>query len=58
MSPLQTIFSFYFLLVFIKTKVKTNKNSLTQGSEDRACTLRFYNAMEDFWGLTWLWQVV
>lgn len=58
MSPLQTIFSFYFLLVFIKTKVKTNKNSLTQGSEDRACKLRFYNAMEDFWGLTWLWQVV
>lgn len=51
MSPLQTILSFYFLLVFIKTKVETNKNSLTQESEDGACKLRFCNVVEDLLGL-------
>ena len=58
MSPLQTTFFFYFLLVLIKPEIKPNKNSLTQESEDGAGTLRFCNAVEDFWGLTWLWQVV
>lgn len=50
-SPCQSIFSFSFLLVFIKTKVKTNKNSLTQELGSRECKLRFCNAAENFWGL-------
>lgn len=56
MSSLQTIFSFYLLLGFIKPEVKTNKNSLTQESEDRAGKLGVCNAVADFWGLTWLVQ--